>query len=47
MTLLKTMITQDKMMCTFMCEGYGGEESYLMERQRKRKCERESLQKEV
>jgi hypothetical protein len=29
---------------TGMCEGYKGGESYLAERQRKRKCERESFQ---
>jgi hypothetical protein len=43
MTLFKSMVTQDKMLCTFMCEGYGEEESQLPERQGKRVCERESL----
>jgi hypothetical protein len=43
MTLLKSMMIQDKMLSIFMCEGKGGGDSYLAERQRKRKCERESL----
>ncbi len=39
------MITQDKMLYAFMCEGKGGKESYLAERQRKRKRERELTRK--
>ncbi len=33
------------MLCALMCEGWGGGESYLAERQRKRKCERELMRK--
>ncbi len=43
-TLLKQLMIQDKMRGFFMCEENGVGESQVAERQRKRMCERWSVQ---